>query len=197
LIKQANKKMRADDLYTLPDGLPIPVDDGACDHLWGTSVPSVKLRSTADRLVDIADISQPLTVMYCYPRTGTPDRDPLGGRDVWNAIPGARGCTPQACAFRDHHQELQALGAQVFGLSTQTTEYQQEMVERLHLPFEVLSDAELILARALSLPTFQVEGQELIKRLTLVMAEGKIIQIFYPVFPADEHAEEVVQWLRK
>ena len=160
-------------------------------------MPLVKLKSTADRLVDLVEISQSLTVIYCYPRTGIPDRDPLGDRDVWNAIPGARGCTPQACAFRDHHQELQALGAQVFGLSTQPTEYQREMVERLHLPFEVLSDAELSLARALTLPTFQVEDQELIKRLTLVAAEGKIIKVFYPVFPPDEHAEEVVEWLRR
>ena len=188
--------MRTDNISTLPADLPTPIDDGACHHLLGMSAPAVSLRSTANRLVNLAEISQPLTIIYCYPRTGTPDQDPLGGLTVWNAIPGARGCTPQACAFRDHHKELQGLGVQVFGLSTQPTEYQQEMVGRLHLPFEVLSDAELALAKALRLPTFTIEGQELIKRLTLVVAGGKIIKVFYPVFPPDKHAEEVIEWLR-
>jgi len=132
------------------------------------------------------------TVVYCYPRTGRPDEDLPGG---WDEIPGARGCTPQSCAFRDHHAELQGLGARVFGLSTQDTAYQREAVERLHLPFELLSDEDLAFARALGLPTFEVEGMALIKRLTLVICDGHIERVFYPVFPPSKNADEVVEWL--
>lgn len=132
--------------------------------------------------------------MYCYPRTGRPDRDlPLG----WNEIPGARGCTPQSCAFRDHYQELQALGAGVFGLSTQNTEYQQEAVERLHLPFGLLTDLELDFTRALRLPTFEIDSMTLIKRLTLIIFDGRIEKVFYPVFPPEQNAEEVIDWLSR
>jgi peroxiredoxin len=130
--------------------------------------------------------------VYCYPRTGRPDQGPPQG---WNEIPGARGCTPQACAFRDHFQELQALDAQVFGLSTQDTEYQREAAERLHLPFELLSDEHLAFAHALRLPTFVVESMTLIKRLTLIITDGVIEQVFYPVFPPDKNAEAVIGWL--
>ncbi len=184
---------RTDNLYELPADLPVPVDDGACAHLPGKRVPSVPLLSTAGRLVDLASLSGRV-VVYCYPRTGRPDQDPPLG---WNEIPGARGCTPQSCAFRDHHRELQALGAQVFGLSTQDSEYQREASERLHLPFELLSDADLAFARALRLPTFEVAGMTLIKRLTLILNSGRIEYVFYPVFPPDQNADEVIAWLTR
>ncbi|TMA08416.1 MAG: peroxiredoxin, partial [Deltaproteobacteria bacterium] len=170
---------------------PVPIDDGACDHLPGLRLPSVPLLSTAGRLVDLSSLPG-RTVVYCYPRTGRPDQEPPQG---WNEIPGARGCTPQSCAFRDHHRELQALGARLFGLSTQETDYQREAAERLHLPFELLSDARLAFARALRLPTFEVESVTLIKRLTLIIRDGYIEKVFYPVFPPDAHPEEVIGWL--
>ena len=182
---------RTDHPYEFPQNLPMPVDDGACDHLLGMQLPSVPLRSTASRMVSLASLTGK-TVVYCYPLTGRPD---LELPSDWDEIPGARGCTPQSCAFRDHYQELQALDAQVFGLSTQSTEYQQEAVERLHLPFELLSDAELALTTALSLPTFKVESMTLIKRLTLILFEGQIGKVFYPVFSPAENAEDVITWL--
>ena len=154
-------------------------------------LPSVRLASTAGGSVDLSGLSG-RTVVYCYPRTGRPDQDLPRG---WDEIPGARGCTPQSCSFRDHHEELRALGARVFGLSTQETEYQREAAERLRLPFELLSDEELTFAKALRLPTFEVEGMTLIKRLTLVVEDGRIEKVFYPVFPPDENAEEVIGWL--
>jgi peroxiredoxin len=184
---------RADNIYEVPKDLPAPVDDGACGHLTGMRVPSVRLRSTAVHAVDLAALPG-RTVLYCYPRTGRPDLDPPQG---WNEIPGARGCTPQSCAFRDHFEELKTLGAGVFGLSTQTTEYQREAAGRLHLPFELLSDADLVFANALRLPTFQVESTTLIKRLTLILRAGKIEKVFYPVFPPDANAAEVVEWLSR
>jgi peroxiredoxin len=185
---------RKDDIYHLPPNLPVPVDDGACNHLAGMRAPSIALASTANRLVDLSKAAARRTVVYCYPRTGTPDKDPPPG---WNEIPGARGCTPESCSFRDHHKQLQSLGAEVFGLSTQTTEYQQEMVKRLQLPFEVLSDEKLRLTRALRLPTFEVQSMILIKRLTLIVSGGRIEKVFYPVFPPDAHAQEVAAWLTK
>lgn len=183
--------VRSDDLYQLPSNLPVPVDDGACRHLTGLAVPSVPLRATSGRLVDLSHIAGRV-VVYCYPRTGQPDVDPPPG---WDAIPGARGCTPQSCAFRDHHQQLRSLGAQVFGLSTQDTDYQREVVERLHLPFELLSDSALELAGALRLPTFDIGGTTLLKRVTLIIRDGHVEKVFYPVFPPDKNAEEVVAWL--
>jgi peroxiredoxin len=183
---------RSDNLYELPKNLPIPIDDGACDHLTGLRLPSVPLMSTAGTPVDLAHLSG-ITVVYCYPRTGRPDQDPPDG---WDLIPGARGCTPQSCAFRDHYQQLRQVGvAQVCGLSTQTSSYQREAVERLHLPFALLSDAELAFTRALQLPTFEVAGMTLIKRLTLIITNGKIVKVFYPVFPPDQNAAEVLTWL--
>jgi peroxiredoxin len=143
--------------------------------------------------VDLAALSG-RTVVYCYPLTGRPDRELPRG---WDGIPGARGCTPQSCAFRDHHEELTALGARVFGLSTQDTEYQREAAERLRLPYELLSDKELRFAGALGLPTFEVAGAILLKRLTMIIDEGRIAKVFYPVFPPDENAEEVIRWLRR
>ena len=149
------------------------------------------LASTAGRVVDLASFGG-RTVAYGYPRTGRPDQEPPVG---WNAIPGARGCTPQSCGFRDHFQDMRQLGVRVFGFSTQDTDYQREVVERLHLPFELLSDAELTFARALRLPTFEVEGMVLIKRLTLIVADGRIEKVFYPVFPPHENAAKVIAWL--
>jgi peroxiredoxin len=179
--------------FELPPDLPRPVDDGACDHLPGLAMPHVKLASTSGRFVDVGALGEGRTVIYCYPRSGRPG-EPLP--DGWDAIPGARGCTPQACAFRDHAAELATLDARLFGLSTQDTANQKELVERLHLPFEVLSDRDLSLATALNLPTFEVTGMRLIKRLTLVVNGGRIEHVFYPVFPPDRHASEVVRWLK-
>jgi peroxiredoxin len=185
---------RSDDLYSLPADLPVPVDDGACAHLPGMALPPVSLPATDGSTVDLAGPSG-RTVVYAYPRTGRPDQDSPAG---WDEIPGARGCTPQSCAFRDHHAELRTLRARVYGLSTQDTAYQREAVERLHLPFPLLSDAELRLTRALDLPTFTVASlpdQILVKRLTLVLRDGRIEHVFYPVFPPDQNAGDVVAWL--
>ena len=170
----------------------MPEDDGACHHVAGMRLPAIALPSTAGRPVDLSALSG-RTVVYCYPRTGRPDVPVPAG---WDAIPGARGCTPQSCAFRDRHREFQALGVGVFGLSTQTTEDQREAAERLQLPMELLSDARLAFARALDLPTFEFEGMVLIKRLTLVALDGRITKVFYPVFPPDANAREVLAWLR-
>ncbi len=183
---------RTDDVYKLPADLPIPTDDGACRHLPGSRLPPVSLPSTAGGALDLSTL-RGTVVIYCYPRTGDPNKNPPAG---WDAIPGARGCTPQSCAFRDHYRELRALGvAAVYGLSTQTTDYQKEMAERLHLPFPVLSDAKLELTRALKLPTFTIEGMTLIKRLTLIVDDGVVTKVFYPVFPPDKNAGEVIAWL--
>lgn len=178
-------------LYQLPDDLPVPEDDGACVHLMGMALPAVALQATDGASVTLADLPG-RTVVYCYPRTGKPGEPlPTG----WDAIPGARGCTPQSCAFRDHYAELRSLGAAVYGLSAQTTEDQREAAERLHLPFTLLSDAALAFATALRLPTFSVDGMTLIKRLTLILRDGRIEHVFYPVFPPDTNAAEVVRWL--
>lgn len=181
----------AKNLHEIPEGLPQPVDDGACDHLPGMRLPAVPLSSTAGGLVDLSALAG-TSVVYCYPLTGRPD---LALPPGWDEIPGARGCTPQSCAFRDHHAGLRALGARVFGLSTQDTGYQREAVDRLHLPFALLSDEKLEFARALRLPTFRTGGATLIKRLTLVVEDGEILTVFYPVFPPGRNAEEVVSWL--
>ena len=179
--------------YELPNDLPVPEDDGAADHLPGMRLPSVPLASTSGEIVDLSALPG-RTVVYCYPMTGRPDRSLPAG---WDEIPGARGCTPQSCSFRDHHAELRSLGASVFGSSTQDTEYQREAATRLHLPFALLSDSDLAFAGALGLPTFEVDGMVLLKRLTLVIDEGWIEKVFYPVFPPDKSAEEVVEWLEE
>lgn len=181
------------DFSTLPADLPIPIDDGACDHLPGALLPSIELAATSDVKVNLARLPGTV-VVYCYPRTGRPNQAlPTG----WDQIPGARGCTPQSCSFRDYAEELDTLGARVFGLSTQTTDYQQEAVKRLHLPFELLSDAALAFAQALKLPTFEVDGMVLTKRVTLIAQDGRIVKVFYPVFPPDRNADDVLAWLRE
>jgi len=180
--------------FPLPANLPRPVDDGAADHLRGLFLPRVGLPSTAGRMVDLSDTSGSTTVVFCYPMTGVPGKALPEG---WDLIPGARGCTPQTCGFRDLHQDFVQLGANVFGLSTQTTEYQREMVTRLHVPFEILSDARFALCDALQLPTFELEGRRLLKRLTLVVQRGRIGHVFYPVFPPDQSANEALRWLRE
>src|SRR5262245_31589369 len=187
--------MRTDNLYSLPEDLPAPQDDGACDHLRRAMLPPISLRATSGTTVDLSNEGRPWLVVYCYPRTGRPDQEPQGGTAAWNAIPGARGCTPQSCAYRDHHAELAASEAIVYGLSAQDTEYQSEAAARLHLPFPLLSDIQLEFARALRLPTFTFAGMELIKRLTLIARAGRIEEVFYPVFPPDGDAKSVVEWL--
>ncbi len=176
----------------MPGDLPPPIDDGACDHLLGMRVPPITLPSTWGHPVDLASLPPGRTVIYCYPLTGRPG-EALPAE--WDSIPGARGCTPQACAFRDHYREIEAHDAAVFGLSTQDEDYQREMAERLHLPFPVLSDRDLRFAQALRLPLFEADGKTLIKRLTLIVRGGAIEHVFYPVFPPDENASQVLRWL--
>jgi peroxiredoxin len=180
------------DPMVLPPDLPEPVDDGAADHLPGAPMPALALPATDGRAIDLSRL-EGRTVVYAYPWTGRPGR-PLLSED-WDLIPGARGCTPETCDFRDHHAELAAEGAAVFGLSTQDIAYQRELVERLGLPFAILSDEGLELTGVLGLPTFEVAGQTLLRRLTLVVADGAIEHVFYPVFPPDRHAAEVLAWL--
>ena len=182
-----------DKLTQLPPDLPIPVDDGACNHLLGIYLPSISLLSTQGEYVDLSMILGRV-VVYCYPMTGQPG---ISLPDKWDGIPGARGCTPQSCNFRDHYQQLNKLGASVFGLSTQSTNHQLEAKTRLHLPFELLSDHALNFTSMLQLPMFEVEGKHFIKRVTLVVEEGKIIKFFYPVFPPDKNADDVINWLQK
>ena len=180
-------------LSTLPPDLPVPVDDGAAAHLAGTRLPHVSLASTDRTVVELATLPGAV-VVFAYPRTGRPGEPSLV--DDWDAIPGARGCTPHTCGFRDLHAEFTALGARVFGLSTQDSSYQREMVERLHVPFPVLSDADLTLTNALRLPTMEVAGQTLLKRIAWIARDGVIARVFYPVFPPDKNAEEVLAALR-
>jgi peroxiredoxin len=194
LAAQKDQPAPKDAFMTLPPDLPVPKDDGTAAHLTGMRVPAITLASTANRRVNLADLARERTVIYCYPRTGAPGQPVPKG---WDQIPGARGCTPESCGFRDHYHALQALHVRVFGMSTQTTEYQREAVERLHLPFEILSDADFAVTNALRLPTFEFEGVRLLKRLTLILSDGKIEKVFYPVFPPDKHAEEVIAWLSK
>ena len=180
------------DLTQLPEDLPVPVDDGTCDHLPGMRLPALALSATDGSAVDLAALPGH-SVIYVFPRTGRPDQPMPSG---WDAIPGARGCTPQSCAYRDLAAEFAALGARVFGLSTQDTAYQQEATERLRLPFPLLSDESLAFASALGLPTFEVDGMTLIRRLTLVVDDGSIETVFYPVYPPDADVANVAAWLR-
>ena len=180
-------------LSQLPPGLVRPDDDGGALHLHGMRVPAMSLPATTGELVDLAALPR-RTVIYAYPMTGVPGV-PLPAD--WDAIPGARGCTVEALSFKDHRTEMAELGADVLGLSTQGTAYQQEMVDRLHLPFAVLSDAGLELTRAMRLPTMEVDGMTLLKRLTMVVRDGSVEQVFYPVFPPDAAASVVLDWLRR
>jgi peroxiredoxin len=178
----------------LPVDLPVPQDDGACDHLLGAPIPELWLPSTSGHPINLTEL-RGRTVIYCYPRTGEPDQPIPEG---WDAIPGARGCTPQSRGFRDHFQELSSAGAShLFGLSTQDSDYQSEAVQRLELPYPLLSDSELNLVRALRLPTFQFNSKTLIKRLTLIIDDARITKVFYPVFPPDKSAEQTLEWLRQ
>jgi peroxiredoxin len=174
--------------------IPAPVDDGGTRHLTGARVPSVPLPATDGGTVDLSAL-RGRTVVYAYPRTGRPG---IENPEGWDMIPGARGCTPQSCSFRDHFAELKGLGVDhLFGLSTQAPDYQREAAERLHLPFAILSDEHLKLTRAMNLPTFETSGMTLLKRFTLVIDDGKVGHVFYPVFPPDRSASDVVEWLSK
>ena len=173
--------------------IPAPEDDGAAGHLLGSRLPPVCLSATSGHEIDVSK-TRGRCVVYVYPMTGKPDTTLPDG---WDMLPGARGCTPQACAFRDHAVELKNVGAkQLYGVSTQTSEYQREAVERLHLPFPLLSDHNLTLTKAMQLPTFEVEGKIFLKRLTMIVRNGAIEHVFYPVFPPDQNAMDVINWLR-
>jgi len=182
----------AHDPYTLPPDLPVPEDDGGADHLPGKAMPSLELESSQGP-IDLGELAEERLVLYVYPRTGTPGVDPPEG---WDAFPGARGCTPQSCAFRDHLGELRDLGARVAGLSAQTLPEQIEFAGRTHMPYPVIADPELTLRDELGLPTFEIAGMTLYKRLALVAERGTIVKAFYPVFPPDRNAADVVDWLR-
>lgn len=186
--------MQADELHSLPPDLPVPEDDGAAHHLPGRRAPSVALPATGGGSVDLAALAGRV-VVFAYPRTGRPGEESLGGNVAWDAIPGARGCTPQACAIRDSHDRFAELGARVFGLSTQTPAEQAEAAERLHLPYPLLSDAGLRLTRELDLPTFEVQGVTLNRRLTLFLRDGVVEHVHYPVFPPDGSAAAALDWL--
>jgi peroxiredoxin len=191
--KEGLKMSTAHDPTVLPTELPVPQDDGAARHLTGMKMPSISLPGTDNARVDLSKL-RGRSVLYIYPRTGVPGQ-PLP--EGWNDIPGARGCTPQSCSFRDHFAELKQLGvAHLYGLSTQDGAYQKEAVQRLHLPFPILSDEKLELTRAMKLPTFSVAGMTLLRRMALIIDDGVITKVFYPVFPPDKNAEEVLAWLR-
>ena len=179
-------------LTSLPKDLPVPQDDGGANHLSGRSLPSVPLPSTGGRSIELEDLKG-YTVIYVYPMTGRPG---VALPDGWEAVPGARGCTPQSCGFRDHYADLQTFDASLFGVSAQTTAYQLEAKQRLGLPYELLSDTHFQLKEALSLPTFEVEERELYKRLTLIVKDLKIVKVFYPVFPPDRNAADVLAWFQ-
>jgi peroxiredoxin len=181
------------DPTVLPSDIPAPQDDGGARHLTGMKLPDLALPATSGGAVNLGKL-RGRTVLYIYPRTGVPGVELPAG---WNEIPGARGCTPQSCGFRDHFAELKRLGvAQMFGLSTQDSAYQQEAAARLHLPFAILSDEKLAFTKALGLPTFDVAGMTLLKRMALVIDDGVITKVFYPVFPPDKNAAEVIAWIQ-
>jgi peroxiredoxin len=180
------------DYAELPPNLPVPEDDGAAEHLTGMQMPSLRLTSTDGEALDLAELAQSRLVAYVYPRTGVPGVPSPAG---WDDIPGARGCTPQSCAFRDSLAEFDRLGTTVVGISTQEPSEQREFAEREHIPFALLSDSGLELAARLRLPTFEVDGMTLYRRLTFIAEEGRIVKVFYPVFPPDRNAAEVLDWL--
>ena len=183
------------DLYALPPDLPVPVDDGAADHLLGAAVPAVLLKATDGGKVDLAAeaAGEGSLVAYVYPRTGVPGQPLPAG---WDRIPGARGCTPQSCAFRDSARELAEFGAVVYGLSAQSLDEQREFAAREHLPYPLLNDSGFRLAEALGLPTFEADAVRHYRRLTFIARRGRIVKVFYPVFPPQENAADVIAWLR-
>jgi peroxiredoxin len=181
------------DYSRLPEDLPAPEDDGAADHLLGSTAPSLRLPSTQGGEIELTGTIGERLVVYVYPRTGKPGEPSPAG---WDDIPGARGCTPQSCAYRDSLAEFAALDAAVIGISAQSPAEQREFAEREQIPFPLLSDAGLRLADELRLPTFEVKGMTLYKRLTFVAEAGRIAKVFYPVFPPDLNASEVLAWLR-
>lgn len=180
------------DYTQLPSNLPVPQDDGASSHLLGRSLPDVILLSTSGKQVNLSHI-QGQAVFFCYPMTGQ-----LGVQlpDGWDSIPGARGCTPQSCSFRDRYQDLQKLDVRVYGISTQKSSTQLEAVERLHLPYELLSDVDFQLTTSLQLPTFKIEHQRFIKRLTMIIRNSEIVKVFYPIFPPEKNVIDVIEWLK-
>jgi hypothetical protein len=180
------------DLTKTPNDLPIPQDDGSAKHLVGMTIPDVSLLATNGKQIDL-DSFKDFLVIYCYPMTGQPN---AALPDGWDQIPGARGCTPQSCSFRDHYQDLKSLRAEVVGLSVQTTDYQKEMAERLHLPFPVVSDVDFKFQKALNLPTFVAAGMTLLKRLTIIAKDGKIVAVHYPIFPSDSDPPWVIDHLK-
>lgn len=180
-----------DVIFTIPTDLPIPLDDGACDHLENMRIPNVSLWSTDDQEINLSRLSG-WNVIFCYPMTGRPG---VAIPEGWVQIPGAAGCTPQACSYRDNHTELKRNGVGVYGISTQTSEAQKEASSRLGLPYPLLSDADHSLSSALKLPLLEVGGLKLIKRLTLILKNGVIKKCFYPVFPPDKNVVEVIAWL--
>jgi peroxiredoxin len=183
------------DFAQLPPDLPVPVDDGAAAHLPGSTLPAIRLPTTAGDTVAVDEFGAGRSVVYVYPLTGRPGVDLP---DDWDRIPGARGCTAEACDFRDHHEDLLGAGAvRVFGLSTQSIDYQRELVDRLRLPYPILSDERLLLADDPGLPTFRAQGMTLYRRLTMIVSDGAVEHVFYPVFPPNRHAAEVIDWLRR
>ena len=186
--------MTAANYEQLPADLPVPEDDGAADHLPGFVLPTLPLESTSGETIDLSQVGRPCAIVYVYPMTGKPGVPLLEG---WDQIPGARGCTPESMGFRDHYEELTGLGAEVFGLSSQDPPDQAEAAARLKLPFPLLSDSGLLLADQLGLPTFEAGDRPRYKRLTLVINGGRIEHVFYPVFPPDQHAGEVLAWLQQ
>jgi peroxiredoxin len=178
-------------LYQLPDDLPVPVDDGACDHLTDSQIPSVALDSTSGASIDLSKVDG-ISVIFFYPMHGHPDALPMTG---WNDIPGARGCTPQACSFRDSYTKLAKLGVKIFGVSSQPLSEQQEASERLELPYILLNDSELRLSKAMKLPTFEYDSSTFIKRITLICENGVIKKTLYPVFPPDKNVYDVLDWV--
>jgi len=190
---QTMSQPRDSDPYVFPGDLPVPMDDGACAHLERTRIPQVALRSTKGRKVDVAAASKDGAVFFCYPETGRPcDPIPKG----WNEIPGARGCTPQSCAFRDHYREFKELGFEVYGVSAQSLEEQLEFATRTNLSYELLNDSDFQLIKALHLPTFEFQSRVFVKRLAFVVSRGAIEKVFYPVFPPNQNAETVLNYLR-
>ena len=182
-------------LNDLPENLPQPTDDGKTDHLTGMAIPEIALVATSGDLLQLKTELQTPSVLFIYPRAGSP-LEPNTNPELWDSIPGARGCTPQSCGFRDLAQDFAEIGFKIYGLSMQSPEVQKEFVERNHIPFLILSDSDYKFTNALNLPTFMFEGEKLIKRMALVIVKGQIKKVFYPVFPPDKNADEVLTWLK-